>query len=104
MEKTRNSFIDLFKNFGFAINKLVNSGEIDEVELTGDLAKDPAKIVEEYNASEKAKSIEEAAKRRAKAKEKSQDVSIQKKTSTRTVSKTAVDRKARDIDDDGLDL
>jgi hypothetical protein len=102
MEKTRNSFIDLFKNFGFVINKLVNSGEIDEVELTGDLAKDPAKIVEEYNASEKAKSIEEAAKRRAK--EKSQDVSIQKKTSTRTVSKTAVDRKARDIDDDGLDL
>lgn len=102
MEKTRNSFIDLFKNFVFVINKLVNSGEIGEVKLTGDLAKDPAKIVEEYNASEKAKSIEEAAKR--KAKEKSQDVSIQKKTSTHTVSKTAVDRKARDIDNDGLDL
>lgn len=100
MEKTRNSFIDLFKNFGFAINKLVNSGEIDEVELTGDLAKDPIIAVEEYNASEKAKSIEEAAKRRAKAKEKSQDVSMQRKTSTRTTAKTNVSKNSKEIDDE----
>ena len=41
MEKTRNSVIDLFKNFGLAISKLVNGGEVDDVELTGELAKDP---------------------------------------------------------------
>ena len=40
MEKTRNSVIDLFKNFGLAISKLVNDWEVDDVELTGELAKD----------------------------------------------------------------
>ena len=48
MEKTRNSVIDLFKNFGLAISKLVNDGEVDDVELTGELAKDPMEALKEY--------------------------------------------------------
>ena len=51
MEKTRNSVIDLFKNFGLAISKLVNDGEVDDVELTGELAKDPMEALKEYEAS-----------------------------------------------------
>ena len=47
MEKTRNSVIDLFKNFGLAISKLVNDGEVDDVELTGELAKDPMEALKE---------------------------------------------------------
>ena len=53
MEKTRNSVIDLFKNFGLAISKLVNDGEVDDVELTGELAKDPMEALKEYEASVK---------------------------------------------------
>ena len=50
MEKTRNSIIDLFKNLGLAISKLVNGGEVDDVELTGELAKDPMEALKEYEA------------------------------------------------------
>ena len=55
MEKTRNSVIDLFKNFGLAISKLVNDGEVDDVELTGELAKDPMEALKEYEASVKSR-------------------------------------------------
>ena len=58
MEKTRNLVIDLFKNFGLAISKLVNAGEVDDVELTGELAKDPMEALKEYEAS--VKSVEES--------------------------------------------
>ena len=52
MEKTRNSVIDLFKdlfkNFGLVISKLVNGGEIDDVELTGELAQDPMEALTKH--------------------------------------------------------
>lgn len=57
MEKTRNSVIDLFRNCCLVISKLVNGGEVDDVELTGELAKDPMKALEEYKAF--VKSVEE---------------------------------------------
>lgn len=45
MEKTKNNrLMDFFKNIGEAFGKLINSGEVDEVELTGDLAKDPVEV------------------------------------------------------------
>ena len=47
MEKTRNLVIDLFKKFCFAISRLVNGGEVDNVELTGELANKP-KALQEY--------------------------------------------------------
>ena len=65
MEKTRNSVIDLFKNFGLAISKLVNDGEVDDVELTGELAKDPMEALKEYVAS--VKSVEEPVQAKTKA-------------------------------------
>lgn len=65
MEKTRNSVIDLFKNFGLAISKLVNAGEVDDVELTGELAKDPMEALKEYEAS--VKSVEEPVQAKTKA-------------------------------------
>ena len=64
MEKTRNSVIDLFKNFGLAISKLVNDGEVDDVELTGELAKDPMEALKEYEAS--VKSVEEPVQAKAR--------------------------------------
>ena len=64
MEKTRNSVIDLFKNFGLAISKLVNDGEVDDVELTGELAKDPMEALKEYEAS--VKSVEEPVQAKTK--------------------------------------
>lgn len=67
MEKTRNSVIDLFKNFGLAISKLVNDGEVDDVELTGELAKDPMEALKEYEAS--VKSVEEPVQARTQTRE-----------------------------------
>ena len=64
MEKTRNSVIDLFKNFCRVISKFVNviskfvnGGEVYDVKLTGALAKDPMEALKEYEAS--VKSVEE---------------------------------------------
>ena len=65
MEKTRNSVIDLFKNFGLVIRKLVNAGEVDDVKLTGELAKDPMEALKEYEAS--VKSVEEPVQAKTKA-------------------------------------
>lgn len=52
MEKTRNSVIDLFKdlfkNFGLVISKLVNDGVVADVELTGELAKDPMEALTKH--------------------------------------------------------
>lgn len=52
MEKTRNLVIDLFKKFCFAISRLVNGGVVDDVELTGELAKDPMEALKKYGAVE----------------------------------------------------
>ena len=65
MEKTRNSVIDLFKNFGLVIRKLVNDGEVDDAKLTGELAKDPMEALKEYEAS--VKSVEEPVQSKTKA-------------------------------------
>ena len=66
MEKTRSTVIDLFKNFGIAISKLVNGGEVDDVELTGELAKDPIEALKEYEASVKPAEEPVQAKTRAR--------------------------------------
>lgn len=71
MEKTRNSVIDLFKNFGLAISKLVNDGEVDDVELTGELAKDPMEALKEYEAS--VTSAEEPVQAKTKTKARTQN-------------------------------
>ena len=65
MEKTRNSIIYLFKNFVLAISKLVNGGEVGDVELTGELAKDPMEALKEYEAS--VKSVEKTVQAKTKA-------------------------------------
>ena len=69
MEKTRNSVIDLFKdlfkNFCLVISKLVNDGVVDDAQLTGELAKDPMKALEEYKAF--VKSVEEPVQSKTKA-------------------------------------
>lgn len=66
MEKTRNSVIYLFKNFGLAISNLVNGGVVnDDVKLTGELAKDPMEALKEYEAS--VKSVEEPVQAKTKA-------------------------------------
>ena len=88
MEKTRNSVIDLFKNFGLAISKLVNDGEVDDVELTGELAKDPMEAFKEYEAS--VKSVEEPVQAKTKTKARTQN---REKVQTREAS--AVNRTTR---------
>lgn len=88
MEKTRNSVIDLFKNLGLAISKLVNGGEVDDVELTGELAKDPMEALKEYEAS--VKSVEEPVQAKAKTKARTQN---REKVQTREAS--AVKRTTR---------
>lgn len=88
MEKTRNSVIDLFKNFGLAISKLINDGEVDDVELTGELAKDPMEALKEYEAS--VKSVEEPVQAKAETKARTQN---REKVQTREAS--AVKRTTR---------
>ena len=86
MEKTRNSVIDLFRNCCLVISKLVNGGVVDDVELTGELAKDPMEALKEYEAS--VKSVEEPVQ--AKTKSRTQN---RKKMQTREAS--AVKRTTR---------
>lgn len=88
MEKTRNSVIDLFKNFCRVISKFVNGGEVYDVELTGELAKDPMEALKEYEAS--VKSVEEPVQAKAKTKARTQN---REKVQTREAS--AVKRTTR---------
>ena len=103
MEKTRNSVIDLFKNFGLAISKLVNDGEVDDVELTGELAKDPMEALKEYEAS--VKSVEEPvqAKTKTQNREKIQtrEASAVKRTTRATTRKEPT---VKIVDDDEREM
>ena len=101
MEKTRNSVIDLFKNFGLAISKLVNDGEVDDVELTGELAKDPIEALKEYEAS--VKSVEEPVQAKTQNREKVQtrQASAVKHTTRATTRKEPI---VKIVDDDEREM
>lgn len=101
MEKTRNSVIDLFKNFGLAISKLVNDGEVDDVELTGELAKDPIEALKEYEAS--VKSVEEPVQAKTQNREKVQtrEASAVKRTTRATTRKEPI---VKIVDDDEREM
>ena len=101
MEKTRNSVIDLFKNFGLAISKLVNDGEVDDVELTGELAKDPIEALKEYEAS--VKSVEEPVQAKTQNREKVQtrEASAVKRTTRATTRKEPT---VKIVDDDEREM
>ena len=90
MEKTRNSIIDLFKNLGLAISKLVNGGEVDDVELTGELAKDPMEALKEYEAF--VKSVKEPVQAKTKARTKAR---TQNREKVQTREASAVKRTTR---------
>ena len=100
MEKTRNSVIDLFKNFGLAISKLVNDGEVDDVELTGELAKDPMEALKEYEAS--VKSVKEPVQAKTQNREKVQtrEASAVKRTTRATRKEPTV----KIVDDDEREM
>ena len=94
MEKTRNSIIDLFKNLGLAISKLVNGGEIDDVELTGELAKDPMEALKEYEAF--VKSVKEPVQAKTKARTKARtQARTQNRENVQTREASAVQRTTR---------
>ena len=105
MEKTRNSIIDLFKNLGLAISKLVNGGEVDDVELTGELAKDPMEALKEYEASVKFVEEPVQAKTRAKAqtreKVQTREASAVKRTTRATTRKEPT---VKIVDDDEREM
>ena len=90
MEKTRNSIIDLFKKLGLAISKLVNGGEVDDVELTGELAKDPMVALKEYEAF--VKSVKEPVQAKTKARTKAR---TQNRENVQTREASAVQRTTR---------
>ena len=96
MEKTRNSIIDLFKNFGFVISKLVNGGEVDDVELTGELAKDPMEALKEYETSVKA--VEEPVQTKTRVRTQTLEVSNQPH-SQKTVTKNFQKQIQKTVDD-----
>ena len=95
MEKTRSSIIDIFKNFGFAISKLVNSGEVDDVELTGELAKDPIEAL-----SVNIKSAGEPTRTQTRIRTQSRKISATKRPTKPTVAKEVEKSK----DDDELEM
>ena len=103
MEKTRNSVIDLFKNFGLAISKLVNDGEVDDVELTGELAKDPMEALKEYEASVKFVEEPVQAKTRTQNRKKMQtrEASAVKRTTRATTRKEPT---VKIVDDDEREM
>lgn len=90
MEKTRNSVIYLFKNCCRVISNLVNGGEVDDVELTGELAKDPMEALKEYEAS--VKSVEKPVQAKTKAKTKAR---TQNREKVQTREASAVKRTTR---------
>ena len=105
MEKTRNSVIYLFKNCCRVISKLVNSGEVNDVELTGKLAKDPMEALKEYEAS--VKSVEEPVQAKTKArtqnreKVQTREASAVKRTTRATTRKEPI---VKIVDDDEREM
>ena len=91
MEKTRNSIIYLFKNFVLAISKLVNGGEVDDVELTGELAKDPMEALKEYEAS--VKSVEKTVQAKTNARTQNREKVQKRKASAVNRTTRATTRK-----------
>lgn len=104
MEKTRNSVIDLFKNFGLAISKLVNDGEVDDVELTGELAKDPMETLKEYEASVKFVEEPVQAKTRAKAQTREKVQTREASAVKRTTRATRKEPTVKIVDDDEREM
>lgn len=104
MEKTRNSVIDLFKNFGLAISKLVNDGEVDDVELTGELAKDPMEALKEYEASVKFVEEPVQAKTRAKAQTREKVQTRAASAVKRTTRATRKEPTVKIVDDDEREM
>ncbi|MFR1647142.1 MAG: hypothetical protein ACLSWT_02165 [Clostridia bacterium] len=104
MEKTRNSVIDLFKNFGLAISKLVNDGEVDDVELTGELAKDPMEALKEYEASVKFVEEPVQAKTRAKAQTREKVQTREASAVKRTTRATRKEPTVKIVDDDEREM
>lgn len=109
MEKTRNSVIDLFKdlfkNFGLVISKLVNDGEVDDVKLTGELAKDPMEALKEYEAS--VKSVEESVQSKTKARTQNREKVQTRKASAVNHTTRATTRKeptVKIVDDDEREM
>lgn len=105
MEKTRNSVIYLFKNCCRVISNLVNGGEVDDVELTGELAKDPMEALKEYEASVKFVEEPVQAKTRAKAqtreKVQTREASAVKRTTRATTRKEPT---VKIVDDDEREM
>ena len=104
MEKTRNSIIDLFKNLGLAISKLVNGGEVDDVELTGELAKDPMEALKEYEASVKFVEEPVQAKTRAKAQTREKVQTREASAVKRTTRATRKEPTVKIVDDDEREM
>lgn len=108
MEKTRNSVIDLFKdlfeNFCLVISKLVNGGEIDDVELTGELAEDPTKALKKYEAS--VKSVEEPIQAKTKARTQNREKVQTREASAvkRTTRATRKEPTVKIVDDDEREM
>ena len=98
MEKTRNSVIDLFKNFGLAISKLVNDGEVDDVELTGELAKDPMEALK--------KSVKEPVQAKTKARTQNREKVQTREASAvkRTTRATRKEPTVKIVDDDEREM
>lgn len=105
MEKTRNSVIYLFKNCCRVISKLVNGGVVNDVELTGELAKDPMEALKEYEASVKSveKPVQAKTKARTQNREKVQtrEASAVKRTTRATTRKEPT---VKIVDDDEREM
>lgn len=105
MEKTRNSVIYLFKNCCRVISNLVNGGVVNDVELTGELAKDPMEALKEYEASVKSveKPVQAKTKARTQNREKVQtrEASAVKRTTRATTRKEPI---VKIVDDDEREM
>lgn len=104
MEKTRNSVIDLFKNFCRVISKFVNGGEVYDVELTGELAKDPVEALKEYEAS--VKSVEKPVQAKTKARTQNREKMQTREASAvkRTTRATRKEPTVKIVDDDEREM
>lgn len=102
MEKTRNSVIDLFKNCCLVISKLVNGGEVDDVELTGELAKDPMEALKEASVKSVEKPVQAKTKARTQNRKKMQtrEASAVKRTTRATRKEPTV----KIVDDDEREM
>ena len=111
MEKTRNSVIDLFKNFCRVISKFVNviskfvnGGEVYDVKLTGALAKDPMEALKEYEAS--VKSVEKPVQAKTKARTQNREKVQTREASAvkRTTRATRKEPTVKIVDDDEREM